>query len=296
MKTNNKKKGNTAKKLIPAAMMLAVSASMLGTSTYAWFSMNKTVSVASMSIAAKSADPIIEISANGTNYYNALTSASNWTLPDATDAKLKLVTPTAIGSGGAVSWGWASSTAHDNAQKTNATSAVSLTAQSTPSQTESGRAAYLGDGTDLYVLKQTLTVRNKSYDVAAANLTISEVKIDLGSANTIKNAVRLLFVSDGKYAVYQPAASGSGFTVAATGEAPWLVTSGESPNATAMSATASGGTQAAGLPIVASTLAANGGSADVDVYMYFDGTDDDAYTDLATNLTGVSAQFTFAID
>jgi hypothetical protein len=295
MKTNNKKKGNTAKKLIPAAMMLAVSASMLGTSTYAWFSMNKTVSVASMSIAAKSADPIIEISANGTDYFNALTSSSNWTLPDATNAKLKLVTPTAIASsGGAVSWGWASSTAHDNAQKTNATSPVTLTAQNTPAQTESGRAAYLGDGTDLYVLKQTLTVRNKSYDVAAANLTISEVKIDLGSANTIKNAVRLLFVSDGKYAVYQPAASGSGFVVAAAGDAPWLT--GETPTATAMSATVSGGTQAVGLPIVASTLAANGGSADVDVYMYFDGTDDDAYTDLATNLSGVSAQFTFAID
>ncbi|MBO7473005.1 MAG: hypothetical protein J6U00_03220, partial [Ruminococcus sp.] len=95
MKTNNKKKGNTAKKLIPAAMMLAVSASMLATSTYAWFSMNKTVTVSSMSISAKSADPIIEISANGTNYFNALTSSSNWILPDATNAKLKLVTPTA---------------------------------------------------------------------------------------------------------------------------------------------------------------------------------------------------------
>lgn len=52
MKTNNKKKGNTAKKLIPAAMMLAVSASMLGTSTYAWFSMNKTVTATGISMTA----------------------------------------------------------------------------------------------------------------------------------------------------------------------------------------------------------------------------------------------------
>lgn len=48
MKTNNKKKGNTAKKLIPAAMMLAVSASMLATSTYAWFTMNTTVTLTGM--------------------------------------------------------------------------------------------------------------------------------------------------------------------------------------------------------------------------------------------------------
>ncbi len=50
MKNNNKKKGSTAKKLMPAAMMLAVSASMLGTSTYAWFTMNTTVSVTGMQV------------------------------------------------------------------------------------------------------------------------------------------------------------------------------------------------------------------------------------------------------
>ena len=50
MKNNNKKKGSTAKKLMPAAMMLAVSASMLGTSTYAWFTMNREVTVTGMQV------------------------------------------------------------------------------------------------------------------------------------------------------------------------------------------------------------------------------------------------------
>ncbi len=50
MKTNNMKKGNTAKKLIPAAMMLAVSASMLATSTYAWFTMNTEVTITGISM------------------------------------------------------------------------------------------------------------------------------------------------------------------------------------------------------------------------------------------------------
>jgi hypothetical protein len=50
MKTNTKKKGNPAKKLIPAAGSLMVSAVMLATSTYAWFTLNKEVSVTGMQV------------------------------------------------------------------------------------------------------------------------------------------------------------------------------------------------------------------------------------------------------
>jgi hypothetical protein len=50
MKTNAKRKNSAAKKLIPAAGMLALSASMLATSTYAWFTMNKTVTVTGMEV------------------------------------------------------------------------------------------------------------------------------------------------------------------------------------------------------------------------------------------------------
>lgn len=52
MKKNMKKK-STARKLLPAAGMLAVSASMLATSTYAWFTMNKTVTVTGMALKTK---------------------------------------------------------------------------------------------------------------------------------------------------------------------------------------------------------------------------------------------------
>ena len=53
MKKNNTKKNNTARKLLPAAGMLAVSASMLATSTYAWFTMNKQVTVTGMQLKTK---------------------------------------------------------------------------------------------------------------------------------------------------------------------------------------------------------------------------------------------------
>ena len=50
MKTNAKRKNSAVKKLIPAAGMLALSASMLATSTYAWFTMNKYVTVTGMEV------------------------------------------------------------------------------------------------------------------------------------------------------------------------------------------------------------------------------------------------------
>jgi hypothetical protein len=52
MKANTKKKGNPMKKLVPAAGMLAISATMLATSTYAWFTMSREVSVSGIQMAA----------------------------------------------------------------------------------------------------------------------------------------------------------------------------------------------------------------------------------------------------
>jgi hypothetical protein len=308
MKKTNKK-NSTARKLLPAFAMLTVSAISLSSATYAWFTMNKTVELSTMSISATAADPNIQISSDGVNFYNTLHTAAegsdpaNWSFPDTAQA-LTLVTPTAIsttsGSIGDVSWGWAQSTSPSAAQGDNAVSAVTLTnaLPATNTTTPADRNAYLqgGVGSTLsgkyFVLGQRLTVKNLSPTLAASNLTISEVKIDLDSTNTIKNAVRILFVSedDGTYAVYQPAASGSGFTVAATGDATKLT------GATAMTATTAASSQGAGKPIIASTLAANGGTTTVDVYMYFDGTDADAYTNNASNLSDVSATFKFAID
>ena len=49
MKTT-KKKNSATKKLLPAVGMLAISATMLATSTYAWFTMNKEVAVTGMQV------------------------------------------------------------------------------------------------------------------------------------------------------------------------------------------------------------------------------------------------------
>lgn len=56
--TTNKKQQSAKKKLIPAIGMLAVSAVMLSTATYAWFTMNKEVEVTGLTMQATTAGSI----------------------------------------------------------------------------------------------------------------------------------------------------------------------------------------------------------------------------------------------
>lgn len=58
MKNNDKRKGNNAKKILPAAGMLALSASMLATSTYAWFTMSREVEVKNIQLTATTPEDI----------------------------------------------------------------------------------------------------------------------------------------------------------------------------------------------------------------------------------------------
>jgi hypothetical protein len=58
MKANTKKKGNPMKKLLPAAGMLAISATMLATSTYAWFTMSREVEVQNIQMTATTPEDI----------------------------------------------------------------------------------------------------------------------------------------------------------------------------------------------------------------------------------------------
>jgi hypothetical protein len=79
MKNNQKK--STLRKIVPAFGMLMVSASMLATSTYAWFTMNKDVSVTGLQTTARAEEGIV-IAA-----YNAGTgeAAGTYVAPGAAD-------------------------------------------------------------------------------------------------------------------------------------------------------------------------------------------------------------------
>jgi hypothetical protein len=78
MKTNAKRKNSAMKKLVPAAGMLALSASMLATSTYAWFTMNKTVTVTGMAMKAHAEDGLLinEVKLSSSNTWDESATAN----------------------------------------------------------------------------------------------------------------------------------------------------------------------------------------------------------------------------
>lgn len=82
MKANTKKKGNPAKKLIPAAGSLMVSAVMLATSTYAWFTMNKEVKVTGMEVKAHAEEGLLinEVKAYNSETWDAQATAGTNTV------------------------------------------------------------------------------------------------------------------------------------------------------------------------------------------------------------------------
>lgn len=77
MKNDKKNKGfSPMKKVISAAGMLAVSASMLGTSTFAWFSMNRTVTATNMTVQATASQSLVIASELGSSGVGTLTNVS----------------------------------------------------------------------------------------------------------------------------------------------------------------------------------------------------------------------------
>ncbi|MBQ1536057.1 MAG: hypothetical protein IIZ62_05435, partial [Ruminococcus sp.] len=129
--TNTKKKNGNKRKLLGAVGMLTVSAAMLVSSTFAWFSLNRNVSASTMTVQAKSADPYLQISADkGTTWANELTSGNNWDVQSnvtingnqPTAARLKLIAPKTIGA--TPTWVWNKSDDVDNANTTAVTDAT----------------------------------------------------------------------------------------------------------------------------------------------------------------------------
>jgi len=100
MKANTNTKTNNRKKLIPAAGALMISAAMLGTSTYAWFTMSREVEVSNIQMSATVPEDIqISLGTIATANRSAIS-------PNETTASLA--------NGKGVLWGGAAATAADN--------------------------------------------------------------------------------------------------------------------------------------------------------------------------------------
>lgn len=179
------------RKLIPALCMLLVSALFVGTSTYAWFSMNKEVTATNMSVTAKADTPFLQIRANG--------GSGEWATKatlTASGTDLSLIHPTTIKQGAMV-WEYATSKNPADAEVNNATAAKTLTGTAS----ETGATVLANDGVN-YVLQQDLHVRLVDNGNSAINLKVKEVSFAAGD-NSIAASGRLLVVSDTGYQLFK---------------------------------------------------------------------------------------------
>ena len=171
------------RKLVPALCMLLISAVLLGTSTFAWFSMNTTVTATGMQVTAKTDHTYLLIS--DTNDKDALQ-----TNPPAASTKVNLNTTKEL-----------TPAAHETLTKGTDAATVSnwYTAQGKdPSLTD------MKDGTktplttlDGYVLKQTVYITVTSDSADAKNLKVS-AEINDGTYTNIA-PVKILVVCGDKF-------------------------------------------------------------------------------------------------
>ncbi len=258
---------NKFKKLVPAICMLLVSAVLMGTSTYAWFSMNTTVTAKGMQVTAKSDSKFLQIintadgSAFADNTAQIEATAANASKQVRPTVAMKEGTPgtnlvalTQTDSAAAIKWGEAFS--NDPASSTKNGNIVNVTTLATAT-----------DNTNIYTLINDFKVRlnPKTGATSATNLTVGSVTVTSTNetANDVmKDAVRVLIVCGENWTIWK-----NGSKVLAKGDS----------------------------NIIASTVTTT--ATDVKVYIYFDGEDTLTTTNNATTLgtDGYKVEFTLTI-
>jgi len=175
MKKNMKKK-STARKLLPAAGMLAVSASMLATSTYAWFTMNKTVEVTGMQLKTKVGANLLICSDNVEEHYSSATLI---------EARKGLLEPVSSINGTTGSF-WYTVNANARGQKEESATVTQYNENTLVANSVAGKYAYDKAFNGTYGIKSTseeFTISNVSMaDAVAATDTTAAVPARDGAA------------------------------------------------------------------------------------------------------------------
>ncbi len=213
-----------------------------------------------MSVTAVTSGSSLEIMAAGDK--GAWAQAATLVMP--TETNLSLTTPTNLETlaNANVEWGTATSTNPGESQGDTATTALDFGENLTK---PTGSTAYLlADGAN-YVVRQDLIVKVAASGEAGKNLKVQKVVFTVGT-NSIAASGRLLVVaSDGSYQLFK--------VVDGT------VSSAETGSDAALVGTMEAGTEYT-----------------LNCYFYFDGTDDSAYTNNATDLSAITAAITLSID
>ena len=268
------------KKLIPAICLLLVSAVMLGTSTFAWFSMNTSVSVTGMQVKAKSDNTYLLISDTVSGETAAAKAASIQEadsitvefsdmdentqlypcapcLTAAEAAYLPATTGKQVGETAIVTAGAQVNNAATAAAVTNWYTATAEASDDEAMKT--GSARQLTTFTN-YVIHKTLYLTVAEGANPANNLTVTATFTQYGAGNDV-DAVKIVITTDD-----------GGFAVLTTSNYSAVDISGSNTDISDVTI------------------------RQVDIYIYVDGNDDAIYTNNAANLTGATISLAFDVD
>ncbi|MBR1423236.1 MAG: hypothetical protein IJ571_07345 [Ruminococcus sp.] len=277
-----KKKNSAKRRLLSAAGMLAISAAMLSSATFAWFSLNKDVSATITRVRVQSENPYLLINEEEDETNTTYTTSADLMTAQEAAAQLKLVKPSTIAADASMVWQEAVAAAPDAATKNSDPYTTLTLAASDDNEHILGANTGVNDAFAGYVLSYDLYFKTAN-DTNATNLRLAEQTANpagvvinssdftVGDTATdeIENAARVLFVNQatGVYYLYDVGA-GSGTYGGGSG----------TPTA------------------LAETVTKENGSVHLKVYMYFDGDDVAAYTNNAVDLDDVTASFNFVVD
>lgn len=263
------------KKLIPAICMTLIAAALFATSTFAWFSMNTQVTATGMQVVAKSGNTFLLIS--GTNSTASAIQSEGVTTVALTvsDDQAKLYPSAPVLSEGEVAY-----LATDSGNKTvagapitiagekvtNETTAKEVTNWYTATAATSG-AATIDENTvkqltnfNGYVILKTVYLTVAAGANPANNLKVTPTFAQKGSGSDISAAKVIVTTSDGGFAVLSNSNNGRAVDIF-----------GSNTNLTS------------------STVLT------VKIYIYYDGNNENVYTNNAANLTGATINLAFDV-
>ena len=229
------------KKIILTICMSLLGLSAIATSSYAWFSMNKTVTASGMKVQAR-AEGGIQIKRT------ASTAANPWSSAAVSEASLTALLPTSTAD--ASTWLHAEGTSESDGSAVGEYQTLTIT-------NVAPAAAAVGNGhvdTNYYYVYDTYTVASDENSGAYTNLYVSNITYGT-AANDLSKALRVLIKSGSTVLVCAPVSGATAsYNVGGTsGTAVTAVTTFSSTTST----------------IVAGPVS----TADISVYIYFEGED-----------------------
>ena len=241
------------KQLAAAIAMVCVAAVALGSSTYAWFVSNNTVKATTSKISAQSNAPFLKIDKN------AITKGSTTSISYAEDIDVKLYPAQVV-----------KNTDNKPLFKSAYASASTATTELTDSRYDVGDAAKAVTGE--FAIKKSFKIGTADAKAGSfKNLKVAGVELTSKGTDGLEDALSVLVVCGDNWAVYKKSADGTVLTQ-------------YNDKVSAVGNNTDG--------VLADTITANS-SVDVDVYVFYDGSEANVYTDNLDKLTSIGATVTF---